>query len=57
MQPADIAITLRRRSPWEAMDLGFSMLQRWWRPTYAAHAMVFVPIASLVIAACWASSA
>ena len=55
MQPADIAITLRRRSPWEAMDLGFSMLQRWWRPTYAAHAMVFVPIASLVIAACWAS--
>ena len=55
MQPADIAITLRRRSPWEAMDLGFSMLQRWWRPTYAAHAMVFVPVASLVIAACWAS--
>jgi hypothetical protein len=55
VQPADIAITLRRRSPWEAMDLGFSMLQRWWRPAYAAHAMVFVPIASLVIAACWAS--
>ena len=54
MQPADIAITLRRRSPWEAMDLGFTMLRRWWRPVYAAHAVVFVPIVSTVIAVCWA---
>ena len=34
MQPVDIAIALRRRSPWEAMDLGLAMLQRWWRQTY-----------------------
>ncbi|MGH8691775.1 MAG: hypothetical protein ACREUS_12200 [Burkholderiales bacterium] len=54
MQPADIAITLRRRSPWEAMDLGASMLQRWWRPAYAAHALAFVPLALAVIAICWA---
>ena len=34
MQPADIAIALRRRTPWEAMDLGLAMLQRWWRRVY-----------------------
>jgi len=34
VQPVDIAITLRRRTPWEAMDLGLAMLQRWWRQVY-----------------------
>ena len=34
MQPVDIAIALRRRTPWEAMDLGLAMLQRWWRQVY-----------------------
>ena len=52
---AALAITLRRRSPWEAMDLGFTMLRRWWRPVYTAHALVFVPLAALVLALCWAS--
>jgi len=55
VQPADIAITLRRRSPWEAMDLGFTMLRRWWRPVYAAHALVFLPLVLTVIAICWAT--
>ncbi len=40
MQPADIAIALRRRSPWEAMDLGLSMLQRWWRLVVLPHVIV-----------------
>lgn len=48
------AITLRRRTPWEAVDLGLAMLQRWWQPVYAAHAAVFVPIAAAIIALCWA---
>jgi len=48
-----LAITLRRRSPWEAMDLGFTMLRRWWRTVYAAHALVFVPLALAVTAVCW----
>ena len=52
---AALAISLRRRSPWEAMDLGFSMLRRWWRPVYAAHALVFVPYVSAVLLLCWAS--
>ncbi len=55
MQPASIAISLRRRSPWEAMDLGFIMLRRWWRPVYAAHALVFVPLNALALLACWAA--
>jgi hypothetical protein len=54
VQPADIAIALRRRTPWEAMDLGLAMLHRWWRPVYAAHAAVFLPLAGLIIAAGWA---
>ena len=56
MQPADIAITLRRRSPWEAMDLGFTMLRRWWRTAYAAHALVFVPLIGAVLVAAWAAN-
>jgi hypothetical protein len=52
---AALAITLRRRSPWEAMDLGFTMLRRWWRPVYAAHAMVFVPLICAMLLLCWAT--
>lgn len=53
MQPADIAITLRRRSPWEAMDLGLTMLQRWWRQIYLPHLLVAVPIAGAALAIAW----
>jgi hypothetical protein len=44
VQPADIAIALRRRSPWEAMDLGLTMLQRWWRQVYLPHLLVALPL-------------
>ena len=57
MQPADLAVALRRRSPWEATDLGLAMLQRWWRPVYAAHALVVVPIALALVALGWAFDA
>ncbi len=57
MQPADIAVTLRRRSPWEATDLGLVMLQRWWRPVYAVHAMVLGLVASVALALGWAFDA
>jgi hypothetical protein len=50
-----LAINLRRRTPWEAMDLGFTMLRRWWGPVYAAHALVFLPLNVAVFIACWAS--
>ena len=45
MQPTDIAIALRRRTPWEAMDLGLAMLQRWWRQAYVPHLAVGVAAA------------
>lgn len=57
MQPADIAVVLRRRSPWEATDLGVAMLQRWWRPAYAAHALVLIPLVAVLLAAAWAADA
>ena len=53
MQPADIAIALRRRSPWEAMDLGLSMLQRWWRLVYAPHLVVAALVGAAAFAAGW----
>src|SRR3954451_18354738 len=40
MQPTDIAVELRQRTPWEAIDLGLAMLQRWWQQAYGAHAAV-----------------
>jgi hypothetical protein len=45
VQPTDIAIALRRRTPWEAMDLGLAMLQRWWRQAYLPHLVVCVAAA------------
>jgi hypothetical protein len=53
VQPADIAITLRRRSPWEAMDLGLAMLQRWWRQVYLPHTLVSFVVMGSVIGIGW----
>ena len=53
MQAADIAIGLRRRSPWEAMDLGLTMLQRWWRQVYAPHLIFALPLMALAIGGAW----
>jgi hypothetical protein len=41
VQPADIAVELRPRTAWEAIDLGIAMLRRWWRPVFVPHAIVF----------------
>ena len=52
MQPTDIAVELRPRTPWEAIDLGLAMLQRWWQQAYGVHlaTLAFVCIASLGVA-------
>jgi hypothetical protein len=52
-----LAVTLRRRSPWEATDLGLAMLQRWWRPVYAVHAPVLAVISSIALFLGWAFDA
>jgi hypothetical protein len=41
-----LAIRLRRRTPWEAMDLGCAMLRRWWRPVIAAWLVLYLPAAA-----------
>jgi hypothetical protein len=55
VQATDLAITLRRRSAWEAMDLGLTMLQRWWRTVYAAHLAVAAPIMAAAIVLGWST--
>jgi len=52
VQPTDIAVELRPRTPWEAIDLGLAMLQRWWRNAYGVHAAVlaFLALASFAAA-------
>jgi hypothetical protein len=50
VQPADIAVELRPRSAWEAIDLGLAMLQRWWRAAYLPHAIVLGAVALLACA-------
>jgi hypothetical protein len=57
VQPADIAVALRRRTPWEATDLGLAMLQRWWRPVYAVHALVLGLVSAVALALGWAFDA
>lgn len=37
-------IALRPRRPWEAMDLGLTMVQRWWKVSYATWFMVSLPV-------------
>jgi hypothetical protein len=54
VQPADIAVALRRRTPWEAIDLGLSMLQQWRGTVYQPHLAVGGGIAAAALAAAWA---
>ena len=44
MNLEDVQIALRPRRPWEAMDLGLAMAQRWWRPTLGAWLILTVPL-------------
>jgi hypothetical protein len=52
-----LAVTLRRRSPWEATDLGLAMLQRWWRPVYSVHALVLAFVCFIALLPGWAFDA
>ena len=50
MRPAELSIALRRRTPWEACDLGLAMLRQWWRPVYASHLIVGAAVVALALA-------
>ncbi|MGI9302847.1 MAG: DUF4129 domain-containing protein [Gammaproteobacteria bacterium] len=43
MKLEDVAVTLRQRSPWEAIDLGFTMVRQWWRTIYAPLLTIVIP--------------
>jgi hypothetical protein len=40
-----LAVHLRRRSPWEAIDLGCAMARTWWRPMLAVWLPLYLPAA------------
>ena len=45
MQLERVALVLRPRTPWEAMDLGFAMARQWWRQIWGAWFAVYLPVA------------
>lgn len=40
-----IAVALRPRDGWEAIDLGFRMVRAWWRPLFTAWLAIVLPLA------------
>jgi len=44
-----LAVQLRLRNPWEAIDLGFAMTRAWMREVYGAWFAVFVPVCALAL--------
>jgi hypothetical protein len=39
-----IEAVVRPRNPWESIDLGFSMVQRWWKPLYKIWFAIVLPL-------------
>ena len=44
-----LAVRLRPRSDWEALDLGYAMIRSWWRSVYAAWLPFALPAAAASI--------
>jgi len=49
MEIERITTAVRPRSPWEAMDLGFHMVRRWWRALFAPWVLVLGGFAATII--------
>ena len=49
MQLDRLAVQLRLRNPWEAIDLGFAMVRTWMREVYAPWFAVFVPVCAVAL--------
>jgi hypothetical protein len=45
MQLEKLTAVVRPRLPWEAVDLGFTMVRHWWLPVFASWFMVALPVA------------
>ncbi|MDR1662740.1 MAG: DUF4129 domain-containing protein [Azoarcus sp.] len=48
-----IELALRRRSPWEAIDLGLAMVRHWRGPLYRVWLTLVLPVAVLILALLW----
>jgi len=46
-----VAVALRPRGEWEALDLGFQMAREWWRPVWGVWLAVYLPVAALLLGA------
>ena len=53
MQLDQLRLQLRRRTEWEALELGRAMLREWNRPVYRAWCGTFIPFAVVVTLALW----
>ena len=43
MEIEKLAVEVRPRKPWEAVDLGMRMVRQWWRPMVAPWLLILVP--------------
>ena len=46
-----IAVALRPRTHWEALDLGFQMAREWWRPIWGVWLVLYLPVAAILLIA------
>src|SRR5690606_16341925 len=46
-----IAVALRPRNEWEALDLGFQMAREWWRPIWGVWLALYVPVGAVLLLA------
>ncbi|MFO1430244.1 MAG: DUF4129 domain-containing protein [Candidatus Competibacteraceae bacterium] len=53
MELEAITTVLRPRRHWEAMDLGFALARRWWRPLYRAWFLLLLPLTLLLHLLCY----
>ncbi len=52
MQIDRLALAVRPRNSWEAMDLGFLMARTWWKPVYGAWLAVYLPVIAVITLIC-----
>ena len=53
MQLDKVTVAIRPRQDWEAIDLGFRMVQQWWWPLYSSWLLTVVPFATIVYTLLW----
>ncbi|MGE5489853.1 MAG: DUF4129 domain-containing protein [Actinomycetota bacterium] len=53
MEIERISLRLRRRTPWEALDLGHTMLRAWAGPAYRAWLGTYWVVGLILLGICW----